>query len=298
MFEIKTNNLLVSDIAAYLGAEYIGKDIEVNQFVSYDNLANNSFSYLPNNSKIGDTIFECLVLCSQDFEITHSNISYIRCNNPELNFYTVINEFFVESEQYKIEATSMIAANAILGVNINLGFNTYIGSNVQIGDNTYIGNNVVINGNVSIGRNCFIKDGSIIGSEGFTFIKDHNKLVHIPQVGKIVIEDDVWIGSNSVIERATLNKTFIKSGVKIDDLVQVGNSCIIDTNTQLVSGCVLGAGVRIGSNCFIGMNASIKENLIIGNNVTIGSGSAVIGSIENDMIYAGVPAKRIQKREL
>ncbi len=297
MFEIKTNNLLVTDIASYLGNEMIGEDIEISQFVSSENLIKNSFTSIMNNVKISDNISECLILCSQDFIITNNNVSYIRCENPELSFYTIVNEFYVEPEQYMIEATSKVAANAILGVNINLGSNTFIGSNVHIGDNTYIGNNVIVNGNVSIGRNCFIKDGSIIGSEGFNFIQDQKKLIHIPQVGKIIIEDNVWIGSNSVIERATLNKTFIKSGVKIDDLVQVGNSCIIDTNTQIVSGCVLGAGVKIGSNCFIGMNASIKEHLIIGDNVTIGSGSAVISSIENDMIYAGVPAKRIVKRE-
>lgn len=297
MFEIKTNHLFVSDIAGYLGLQYIGNDIEVNQFVSSDNLISNSFSYLENDAKISENISECLLLCSMNFVITNHNISYIRCENPELSFYTLVNEFYVEPQQYKLEVSARIAENATLGVNINLGFNTFVGSNVQIGDSTYIGNNVIINSNISIGRNCYIKDGSIIGSEGFNFIQNENRLMHIPQTGKIIIEDNVWIGSNSVIERATLNSTLIKSGVKIDDLVQIGNSCVISTNTQIVSGCVLGAGVKVGSNCFIGMNVSIKENLTIGDNVIVGSGAAVITNINNDMVYAGVPAKRIVKRE-
>lgn len=297
MFEIKTNHLFVSDIAGYLGLQYIGNDIEVNQFTSSDNLIPNSFSYLESDAKISANMSECLLLCPINYVITNHNISYIRCENPELSFYTLVNEFYVEPQQYKLETSAKIADNTTLGVNINLGFNTFVGSNVQIGDSTYIGNNVIINSNISIGRNCYIKDGSIIGSEGFNFIQNENRLMHIPQTGKIIIEDNVWIGSNSVIERATLNSTLIKSGVKIDDLVQIGNSCVINTNTQIVSGCVVGAGVKVGSNCFIGMNVSIKENLTIGDNVIIGSGAAVITNINNDMVYAGVPAKRIVKRE-
>lgn len=298
MFEIKKNSLLVSDIAAYLGTESIGKDREISQFVSPENLVKHSFSYLMNNEKISTDASECLILCTEDFVIQNHDLSYIRCKNPELSFYTVVNEFFVEPEEYGIDPTSKISDNALLGVNINIGANSFIGDNVDIGDSTYIGKNVIINNNVSLGRNCFIKDGSIIGSEGFNFIQDQNKLLHIPQIGKIVIEDNVWIGSNSVIEKATLNTTLIKAGVKIDDLVQIGNSCIVDTNTQIVSGCVIGAGAKIGANCFLGMNASIKENLVIGNDVKIGSGSAVITDIESGMTYAGVPAKKIVKRDV
>jgi len=297
MFEIKMNTLLVSDIANYLGYRYIGRDIEVDKFVSFNDLKNNSLSFIESEQTILSGV-ECLVLCPNDYNIRDDNITYIKCKNPKLSFYNIVNEFYIDYKEYKIDKNVIISDNAILGVNVNIGSNTFIADNVIIGDNTYIGSNVIIKGNVLIGRNCYIKDGSIIGSEGFDFIEDNNKLVHIPQVGKIIIKDNVWIGSNSVIERATLYQTFINSGVKIDDLVQIGNSCCIESNTQIVAGVVLGAESKIGKQCFIGMNVSVKENITIGDNVTVGASASVINNLESNNIYVGVPAKKNQKREI
>merc|ERR1711916_329480 len=167
-----------------------------------------------------------------------------------------------------------------LGVNISIGDNSYIGKNVVIGNNSYIGNNVTIKGNVSVGRDCYIKDGAIIGSEGFDFIESENGLVHVPQVGKIEIGNNVWVGSNSVIERASLDKT------------------LIENNAKLAAGVVVGENSVVGEKSFIGMNVSIKEDIIIEDEVIVGSGASVVANLEKSSTYVGVPAKKIQKREV
>lgn len=265
--------------------------------MSFNDLKDNSLSFVEAEQTL-ESGFECLILCPIDYVINNDNISYIKCENPKLSFYNIVNEFYINYKDYKIDKSAIISNGSILGVNINVGSNTSIGENVSIGDNTYIGSNVIIKGDVSISRNCYIKDGSVIGSEGFDFIEDKKRLIHIPQVGKIVINDNVWIGSNSVIERATLHQTFINSGVKIDDLVQIGNSCCIESNTQIVAGVVVGAHSKIGKNCYIGMNVSVKENITIGNNVTVGSSASVINNLEDSNVYVGVPAKKYIKREI
>lgn len=297
MFNIKNNTLMVSDFANYLGHQFEGDDFVISGFAHCSELSRNSITYVGSHDEIPFDASECLVLCSVGFT-RKSNISYIVCSNPIVDFYNIVNEFFVEGLVHGLADSCVVSKSAELGVNVNIGFNSYIGNNVSVGDNTFIGNNVIVKSNVVIGRNCYVKDGAIIGSEGFDFISDNDKLIHIPQVGQIVIEDSVWIGSNSVIERATLNKTFIGKGVKIDDLVQVGNSSKVQSNTQIAAGVVVGANVFIGSNCFLGMNVSVKENIRIANDVIVGSGASVVVALSDAGTYIGVPAKKYYKRKL
>ncbi len=300
MFEIKENRLLVSDIANYLNNEYIGLDFDIVEFGPFsETIKENTFSFIEDINLSLDIIDKnVLIICPIGYSTSNSNISIINAENPKLSFYNVVNEFFIQDDNHQISENATIKNMDNLGVNISIGDNSYIGKNVVIGNNSYIGNNVTIKGNVSVGRDCYIKDGAIIGSEGFDFIESENGLVHVPQVGKIEIGNNVWVGSNSVIERASLDKTLIENNVKIDDLVQIGNSCKIKSNTKLAAGVVVGENSVVGEKSFIGMNVSIKEDIIIEDEVIVGSGASVVTNLEKSSTYVGVPAKKIQKREV
>jgi UDP-3-O-[3-hydroxymyristoyl] glucosamine N-acyltransferase len=200
----------------------------------------------------------------------------------------------------------MIHPTCKLGQNIFIGPNVVIEENVSIadgvtvhagviiesdniiGDNSTIHPNVVIKTNTIIGRNCTIYPGSVIGSDGFGYAKDNDKWFAIPQIGKVIVGDNVDIGANSTIDRGTLDDTIISSGVKIDNLVQIGHNCVIGENT-IIAGCVGIAGsAKIGKNCAIGGAAMILGHLSIADNVIISPGSMITRSIKNSGTYTAL----------
>ena len=157
-----------------------------------------------------------------------------------------------------------------------------------IGSHSTIHPNVVIKTNTIIGKNCTLYAGAVIGSDGFGYAKDNDKWLAIPQIGKVVLGDNVDIGSNSTIDRGALDDTIISSGVKIDNLVQIGHNCIIGENT-IIAGCVGIAGsAKIGKNCAIGGAAMILGHLSITDNVTISPGSMITRSIKNSGTYTAL----------
>ncbi len=163
-----------------------------------------------------------------------------------------------------------------------------IESDNVIGNNSIIHPNVVLKTNTIIGKNCTIYAGAVIGSDGFGYAKDNDKWLAIPQIGKVVLGDNVDIGSNSTIDRGALDDTIISSGVKIDNLVQIGHNCIIGENT-IIAGCVGIAGsAKIGKNCAIGGAAMILGHLSITDNVTISPGSMITRSINKSGTYTAL----------
>ena len=150
-------------------------------------------------------------------------------------------------------------------------------------------------GKVSIGRRCVIKANSTVGSEGFSFIFDKNKLEHFPQIGGITIGDDVWIGANSTIERAALDDTVIEEGVKVDDLVQIGHNTRIGKFSQITAGAVICGRVVLGERCWVAPKACIDNAVVVGKNALIGMGAVVLKDVPEGMVVAGVPAKVLRK---
>ena len=174
----------------------------------------------------------------------------------------------------------VIKENIIIGKLVTIDANTTIGNNVSIGSGTRIHSQVTIGDNVKIGSNCEIFPGAAIGVDGFGYSQDNdNSWIKIPQIGSVIISDNVDIGSNTTIDRGTLDDTFIKSGVKIDNQVQIGHNCIINENT-IIAGCVGIAGSAvIGKNCKIGGAAMILGHLSIAENTTISPGTMITKSI-------------------
>ena len=297
------------DLVKKLGGELIGDtNILINSVASLESANKNSVSFF-NNSKYLSLLKNtkaALVILDRESS-GHYAGARIVADNPYLYFAKIsrlLNPIKILKKE--IHKSAIIHSTCKLGRDIYIGPNVIIGENVSvangvtihggviiesdnvIGDNSIIHPNVVLKTNTIIGKNCTIYAGAVIGSDGFGYAKDNDKWLAIPQIGKVVLGDNVDIGSNSTIDRGALDDTIISSGVKIDNLVQIGHNCIIGENT-IIAGCVGIAGsAKIGKNCAIGGAAMILGHLSITDNVTISPGSMITRSINKSGTYTAL----------
>jgi len=192
-----------------------------------------------------------------------------------------------------VGANVVICKNTKIGNNVTIYPNTYVGINCKIGNDSIIYPSVTIREEVTIGKRAIIHSCSTIGGDGFGFLQADGKHVKIPQVGTVEIGDDVEIGSNVTIARAALDKTIIKSGVKIDNHSHVAHNAYIGEDTMLIGYAKISGGTKVGRNVMIAGNVSIADNLKIGDNCTIGASSGVMKDIEAGAVVWGSPAKPI-----
>ena len=205
------------------------------------------------------------------------------------------------SNSAKIGQNEYIGAFSYIGENVTLGDNVKIYPSSYIGDNSIIGNNCIVFSGVKIysetiiGDNCKIHAGTIIGSDGFGFAPDENgEYSAIPQIGNVIIEDNVDIGSACTIDRATMGSTTIRKGVKLDNQIQVAHNVEIGKNTVIASQTGIAGSTKIGSNCMIGGQVGISGHLKIGNNVKILAQAGISKNLKDDEIVNGSPAFKIQ----
>ena len=234
-----------------------------------------------------------LVICDQ---LTSESIEApcIVSSNPKMSFLKTLEHYFRDPEPTGIHPTAIIESGVRLAVDVAIGAYTRIGGNVSVGPRTIIGSGVVIEGRVSMGSDCRVKSNSVIGSQGFTFERDENgNPHHFPHIGCIVIGNDVWIGSCTTIERGGLGSTTIQSGVKIDDLVQIGHNTFVGKNTLIMANMVLCGGASIGENCWLAPNSVVKQKVHVGNDCVVGLGAVVLKDVPNGATVAGVPARVI-----
>ncbi len=228
--------------------------------------------------------------------------------------FTKLLEFYDQAKGNKtgIEQPSVISENVKYGENLYLGSFSYIGANVTIGNNVkiypncFIGDNSIIGDNVSIfagakiyseteiGNNCDIYSGVIIGSDGFGFAPNADgTFTKIPQIGNVIIEDNVDIGSCTTIDRATMGSTIIRKGVKLDNHIQIGHNVEIGENTVIAAQSGVAGSTKIGKNCMIGGQVGIGGHLKIGNNVGIQGQSGVSKNLKDGEMVKGTPAFNI-----
>lgn len=219
-------------------------------------------------------------------------IPCIESDNPRLDFIRVLHQFFVQPEPMVIHPTALIDPAARIGQNVSIGPYSRIGPFVELGDGCRIGSGVSVEGKVSMGRNCVIKSNSVIGAPGFGFEYDRSgNPIHFPHIGRIVLEDDVWLGACTTIEQATLGTTRICRGCKVDDLVQIGHNSTIGDNTLVMANAVICGGAVVGKHCWIAPNSVIKEHVTLGDRVVVGLGAVVLKDVADGLTVAGVPAK-------
>jgi len=244
--------------------------------------------------------------------IRKSSKALIRVTNPKLSFLIIYNTFNAPKDR-----ESFIHPLATVSDSVTMGKNVWIGPNVSIEEGVKIGDHVIIESSSSIKKNCEIgsfcriypnvtlydntklqknvtlHSGAVIGSDGFGYVKDKGKIYKFPQLGKVIIEDDVEIGANTTIDRGSLSDTVIGSGTKIDNLCQIAHNVKIGKNGLIAAMCGISGGTIIGDNVTIGGQAGIADNLTIGDDVTIGAASVVIGSIRKGSVIWGYPARAI-----
>lgn len=198
-------------------------------------------------------------------------------------------------ENVYIGAFAYISNNAEIGNNCKIYPHSYIGENVKIGDNSIIHSGVKVYDDCIIGIDCIVHAGTVIGSDGFGFAPQNNtNYKKIPQIGNVIIEDYVEIGSNVSIDRATMGSTIIRKGAKLDNLIQVAHNVEIGENTVVVAQVGISGSTKIGKDCMIAGQVGIVGHLNIADNVKIAAQSGVSSSINKEgEIVLGSPASNI-----
>lgn len=189
-----------------------------------------------------------------------------------------------------------IYPGAVIGDNVTIGDScviypgAVIYAGVSIGDGTIIHANAVVRERCRIGKRCVIQPGAVIGSDGFGYAPDGSGYYPIPQIGIVVLEDDVEIGANACIDRAALEVTLVRRGTKLDNLVQVAHNCQIGEDCMIVSQVGISGSTRIGNHVTLAGQVGVAGHLTIGDNVIVGAQSGVPGSLAANAGYSGTPA--------
>ena len=206
-----------------------------------------------------------------------------------------------------IDSLAFVSPSAKIGENVYIGAFAYIGDNVVIGDGCQIYPNVVICENAKVGNDCLfypnvtiyhdchvgnrvtLHAGSVVGSDGFGFAPSENGYDKIPQIGIVTIEDDVEIGANTCIDRSTMGSTYVRKGVKLDNLVQIAHNTDIGANTVMSAQVGVAGSTKVGQWCMFGCQVGIAGHITIGNKVFLGAQSGVPSSLKDDQTLIGTP---------
>lgn len=196
-----------------------------------------------------------------------------------------------KGENLYIGAFTTIAENVIIGNNVKIYPNVNIAENVVIGDDTIIYSGVNIYSESIIGKNCIIHSGAVIGADGFGFApQPDGTYKKIPQIGNVVLENNVEIGANATIDRATMGSTIIREGVKVDNLVQIAHNAEIGKNSVIASQSGVAGSSKIGENCTIGGQVGIAGHISVGNGVKVQAQSGIARNVEEGEVLQGTPA--------
>ncbi len=302
-------------IAEYLKGTVEGNpDISVHDFSKIEDGKPGTLSFLANPKYI-NYIYDCqadVVLVNKDFVPEKPvKATLIRVENAYESLAILMNlvtngkarktgisSLAVIDNTATIGNEAYIAPYVIIGTGVKIGDKATIHGNVSIADNTVIGDNVLIYPGVSIyegcviGNNCIIHANAVIGSDGFGFApSEDGTYKKIPQTGNVVIEDDVEIGSNTTIDRATLGSTIIRKGVKLDNLVQVAHNVEIGEDSVIASQTGIAGSSKIGKRVMFGGQVGISGHVNIADGTILGAKAGVASSIKTPgQIYSGYPA--------
>ena len=235
------------------------------------------------------------ILRSKDAYLAYTRALRIFHPEPGINSFihpsAVIHETAKIAENVEIQANAVIGANAIIEAGVKIFPNVTIYSDTKIGKNSVIHSGVAVRENCEIGTNCIIHNNTTIGSDGFGYAKTEEKQwLKIPQTGRVVIENDVEIGANTAIDCASVGETRIKSGAKIDNLVQIGHSCTVEEDTLICSQTGLAGSSVIGKRVILAGQVGIAGHLKVGDDVVVTAKSATSHDVENGKIISGIPA--------
>jgi len=309
--------LTVKEIADFVGGKIFGDETFTISNVSriYESQENDlSFLYLPTYAKHLLTTKASVILIKPSIEKTRDDLIYIEVEKPDIALQKVVIKYFMSQIPLSgIADSASIHPTARLGNNVAIGKNVVISMNCTIGDNSVIYHNSVVLENTSVGSNCLvypnvtithdniignnviIHSGTVVGSDGFGYFpNEKGEFTKVPQIGNVIIEDDVELGSNVSIDRAAMGSTIVKKGAKIDNLVQVAHNVEIGKHTSLSGQVGIAGSSKIGDNCIFGGQVGLAGHIEITNQVMIGAQSGVSKSITKPGKYFGSPAKELR----
>ncbi|WP_396198893.1 UDP-3-O-(3-hydroxymyristoyl)glucosamine N-acyltransferase [Flavobacterium sp.] len=301
-------------IAGILDGEVFGNpDAEVYKLAKIEEGTEGSLTFLA-NTKYSNYLYSTnatIVIVNKSYELEKEvKATLIKVDDAYSSFSKLL-EYYNQIKLMKsgIEQPSVISDGVTYGDDLYLGSFCYIGKNVRIGNNVKIYPNSFIGDNVTIGDNCVffagvrvyseseignyvtIHSGTIIGSDGFGFApQEDGSYAKIPQIGNVVIEDHVEIGSCSTVDRATLGTTYIRKGAKLDNQIQVAHNVEIGENTVIAAQTGIAGSTKIGKNCLIGGQVGIAGHITIGDRVKIQAQSGIGKSLKDGEVVQGSPA--------
>jgi UDP-3-O-[3-hydroxymyristoyl] glucosamine N-acyltransferase len=300
----------LQEIAHYLGGTVSGDgEVLIGGLATLDDAGEGQLTFLANPkyaAKVATTRASAVLLPEGGNPQGHNAIFHA---NPYLAFAKLLTLFYTApaaplgvapgafvAEGVKLGADvsvhpgASIGAGAVLGDRVTLHPGVVIYPGVVLGDDVTLYANVSIRERCRIGNRVTIHDGTVIGSDGFGYAPDGKSWYKIPQIGIVVIEDDVEIGSNSVIDRAALEVTRIGRGTKIDNLVQIAHNCILGEDCMIVSQVGISGSTQLGNHVIMGGQVGVAGHLKIGDNVMIAAKAGVPGNIAANQMVGGIPA--------
>jgi UDP-3-O-[3-hydroxymyristoyl] glucosamine N-acyltransferase len=201
-----------------------------------------------------------------------------------------ISEGVTVPEDAYVGAFAYIGKNVQLGKGVQIYPHTYIGDNVKIGDNTILYSGVKIYYNCQVGNDCILHAGAVVGSDGFGFEPDAKGVNQkLPQIGNVIIEDDVEIGANTTIDRAMMGSTIVRRNAKIDNLVQIGHNVEVGASDFLCAQVGIAGSSKIGSHCILAGQVGVAGHLEIADNCVFGAQSGIPSSVRKPGMYQGSP---------
>jgi len=299
----------LQEIVSKLGGELVdGDGVTINRVASLANAHPGAISFLTDSkyrTALEVTQASAVILAQAHRDLT--SLPRIVADNPYAYFAKLsellnpkpvhvagVSPSAVVDPTAHIPASCCIMANSVIGANVRLGEKVLIGPScvvsdgVAIDDETELEANVVVYHDCVIGKRCIVAAGTVIGADGFGYANEGGRWVKIPQIGRVLIEDDVAIGANTTIDRGALDDTVIEEGVKLDNLIQIGHNCRIGAHT-VIAGCVGIAGsARIGKHCRIGGAAMILGHLEIADEVTVSPGTMITRSLKKSDTYTAL----------
>jgi len=299
----------LEQLAELVGGEVIGDyDLEIFRVAPIDQAQQGDITFVANSKYLSQLAMSQASAVIVTPGTAVDGPSLIVCKNPYLAFAKILT--FLQapklpvkgvmpgatvSESAEVDAAATIYPGCVVGDRVKIGAGTTLYPGVVIYAGASIGKNCILHGNAVVREGCQLQDrvilqpAAVIGSDGFGFAPDGSSYYKIPQVGIVVLEDDVEIGACSCVDRAALGVTTIRRGTKLDNLVQIGHNVDLGEDCIMVSQSGIAGSTKIGNHCTFGGQSAAAGHIKIGDNVMIGARGGASGNVEPDQILSGVP---------
>jgi len=300
----------LKELADWVGGMVVGdEEVEIAGVAAIEEAQAGEITFIANPRylpKLNETQASAVIVSR---EITQANRPLLCTANPYLAFAKILTLYSQQPYRPRgVDGQAWISTKSHMGKDLTIYHGVYVGDRCSIGDrvtlypgvcvgeDSSIGDDSILHSNVSIypkttiGKRVILHAGVVVGSDGFGYAKEGRKNLKVPQVGRVEIEDDVEIGANTTIDRATLGRTIIQSGTKIDNLVQVAHNVMIGEDSIIVAQVGISGSTKIGSNVTIGGQVGLVGHIQIGDNVKVGAQSGVMHDLPPNQAYTGSPA--------